>query len=56
MLSMTRKPGDRIAIGDNIVVTVLEIQGARVQLGIDAPKDVKIRSAEAPERPEPPRK
>ena len=33
MLVMTRKPGDAIAIGDRIVVKVLEIQGGKVQLG-----------------------
>lgn len=42
MLLLTRKAGDSIVIGPDIVVKVLEVQGNRVQLGIDAPKDVKI--------------
>lgn len=45
MLVMTRKPGDTIAIGDRIVVKVLDVQGGKVQLGIDAPKDVRIGDA-----------
>lgn len=42
MLLLTRKAGDQIAIGPDIVVKILEVQGNRVQLGIEAPKDVKI--------------
>ena len=52
MLVVTRKPGDRIAIGEQIVVTVMEVQGGRVQLGIEAPKDVKIRDAAPPQPPQ----
>ena len=51
---MTRKAGDVIAIGDQIVVRVMEIQGGKVQLGIDAPKDVRIETSAPP--PEPARK
>lgn len=47
MLLLTRKVGDAIVIDGRIVVKVLDIQGGRVQLGIEAPKEVKI-SAEAP--------
>ena len=54
MLVMTRKPGDAIAIGDQIVVRVMEVQGGKVQLGIEAPKDVRIETTAPP--PEPPRK
>jgi len=60
MLVMTRKPGDIVTIGDGIVVKVMEIRGGRVQLGIEAPKDLKIGAAEPPEPPaqpqQPPRK
>ena len=51
MLVMTRKPGDTVTIGGGIVVKVMEIRGGRVQLGIEAPKDLKIAAAEAPEPP-----
>ena len=53
MLLLTRKVGDRIVIDGRIVVKVVDIQGGRVQLGIEAPKEVKI---EAPAPPEAPKK
>ena len=37
MLVITRKPGDRIRLGDDITVTVLDVVGSTVRLGIDAP-------------------
>ena len=49
MLMLTRKVGDQIVIDGRIVVKVIDIQGGRVQLGIEAPKDVKIAAAEPPE-------
>ena len=52
MLIMTRKPGDSIAIGEQVVVKIMEIKGGKVQLGIEAPKDVKVSAAEPAERPE----
>ncbi len=42
MLVITRKSGERIRIGDDITVTVLEIAGSSVRIGIDAPADVTI--------------
>lgn len=42
MLILTRKPVQRIFIGDDIIVTVLRVQGDYVRIGIDAPKDIKI--------------
>ena len=36
MLVITRKAGDRVQIGDDITVTLLEITGSSVRLGIDA--------------------
>jgi carbon storage regulator len=50
MLVLTRKAGETIRIADNIVVTVLEVEGHRVRLGIAAPSDVPIRRAELPLR------
>jgi carbon storage regulator len=46
MLLLTRKPGDAIVIDGRIVVKVIDVQGGRVQLGIEAPKEVKIEAAE----------
>ena len=42
MLILTRKPDEKIIIGDNIVVSVIEIRGDQVRLGVDAPKTVKV--------------
>jgi len=42
MLVLTRRVDEGIAIGDSIVVTVLNIEGDRVKLGISAPRDVVI--------------
>ena len=42
MLVITRKPGDRIRLGDDITVTVLDVVGSTVRLGIDAPAEVPV--------------
>lgn len=42
MLVLTRRPGESIVVGDNIVVTVIEIKGGQVRIGIDAPRDVDV--------------
>ena len=42
MLVLTRKKDQTLVIGDNIEVTVLDIQGDQVRFGINAPKNVKI--------------
>jgi carbon storage regulator len=42
MLVLTRKCQQRILIGDDIVVTVLEIRGDQIRVGITAPRDVPV--------------
>ncbi|KYZ76487.1 carbon storage regulator [Anaerosporomusa subterranea] len=42
MLALTRKPGERIVIGNDIVLTVVEVKGETVRLAIDAPRRVSI--------------
>ena len=42
MLVLTRRINERIIIGDDITVTVLEVHGDQVRLGIDAPREVKV--------------
>ena len=42
MLTLTRKIGESIRIGDNIVVVVKEIKGKQVRIGIEAPRDVYV--------------
>ena len=46
MLVLTRREGEGIALGDDVVVTVVSVQGNKVRLGISAPDDVKIRRCE----------
>jgi carbon storage regulator len=46
MLVLTRKPGEKIIIGDNITLVVCELEGNKVRLAIDAPRDVRILRAE----------
>jgi carbon storage regulator len=42
MLVLSRKPGERIYIGENITVTIVRIGPNNVRLGIDAPRDLNI--------------
>lgn len=47
MLILTRRVGEMIAIGDDIQVVVLEVNGGQVRLGTVAPKSVKVMRPEA---------
>jgi carbon storage regulator len=42
MLVITRKSGERVCLGDDVTVTVLDISGTSVRLGIEAPSDVRV--------------
>ena len=46
MLVLTRRPNQSIVIGGGIVVTVLEVRGDQVRLGIKAPRDVDVHRDE----------
>ena len=46
MLVLTRKVGERIHIGENIVVTVVRLQNDKVRIGIEAPADVNVHREE----------
>lgn len=46
MLVLSRKCGEKIIIGDNITVEVVEIQGGKVRLGIVAPREVPVHRQE----------
>jgi len=46
MLVLSRKPGQKLQIGDNITITVLEVHGHVLRLGIEAPRDVRVLRAE----------
>lgn len=46
MLVLSRKKNETIMIGDNIVVTVVDIRGDKVRIGIEAPKEVAVHRSE----------
>lgn len=46
MLVLSRKPGEKIVIGDNITVTVVEIKGGKIRIGIEAPSNVPVHREE----------
>lgn len=42
MLALTRKKGEALVVNNNIEITVLEIRGDQIKIGIQAPKEVPI--------------
>ena len=46
MLVLTRRPGEWITIGDDVVVKVLSVKGDQIQLGIEAPREVRVDRGE----------
>jgi carbon storage regulator len=50
MLIITRKPGEKITIGDDTVVTLVEIRDNQVRLGIEAPRHISIHRQEVYDR------
>ena len=50
MLVLTRKAGEGIIIGEDIKITVVELKGGGVRIGIDAPREMKVHRQEVFER------
>jgi len=50
MLILTRKEGESLRLGDDIVVTVVGVKGGAVRLGVSAPRDVAVHREEVYER------
>lgn len=46
MLVLTRRPGESVMIGDDVVVTVLEVRGDVIRIGIRAPRHVQVHREE----------
>jgi carbon storage regulator len=46
MLVLSRKKGETIVIGDNIEISIIDIQGDNIRIGINAPRDVSIMRKE----------
>lgn len=53
MLVLSRKVNERIHVGDSIVVTVVRLEGGKVRLGIEAPRDVLVSREELTRRGHP---
>jgi len=46
MLVLTRRTGETLNIGNDVTVTIIEVRGQQVRVGIDAPKDVAVDRSE----------
>ncbi len=50
MLILTRRTAESIKIGDDVTVTILDVKGNQVRIGINAPKDVEVHREEIYDR------
>jgi carbon storage regulator len=50
MLILTRRVGEAVMIGDDVSITVLDVKGHQVRLGIDAPRSVAVHREEVYQR------
>jgi|TARA_R110001606_G_scaffold366348_2_gene521475 carbon storage regulator CsrA len=50
MLELTRRVGEKIIIGDNVIVSILSIKGDNVKIGVIAPKEVSVHREEIYDR------
>jgi carbon storage regulator len=46
MLVLSRKKNESIVINDNVIITVVDVRGDKVRLGIEAPRDVSVHRQE----------
>ncbi len=50
MLILTRRSGEKITIGDDVKITVIQINSNQVRIGIDAPKSIPVHREEIKEK------
>ena len=50
MLILTRRAGESIMVGDEVTITVLDINGNQIRIGIDAPREITVHRKEVYER------
>lgn len=48
MLILTRKQGESITIGDDIKITILDVKGKYVRVGVEAPRNLAVHRQEEP--------
>ncbi len=53
MLVLSRREGERLKLGDAVVITIVRVSGDKVRLGIEAPPDVLVLREELDMLPEP---
>ncbi|HDH02980.1 MAG TPA: carbon storage regulator [Actinobacteria bacterium] len=46
MLVLSRREGESVVIGNDIVITVLEVRGGQIRLGVDAPRSLQVHREE----------
>ena len=46
MLILSRRPGESVVLGDDVTITILEVRGDVVRVGIDAPRSLAVHRAE----------
>ena len=54
MLILTRRPGEAIQIGEEVIVRVLSVNGSQIRIGIEAPKETNIVRTELIDKPNKP--
>ncbi len=50
MLILTRRIGESLLVGDDVKITILEIQGNQIRLGIKAPREIEVHREEIYQR------
>lgn len=50
MLILTRRVGEKLIIGDDVIVTILSLKGNQIRVGIEAPREIKVHRQEVFDR------